>query len=105
MFLAATLVAAIATSPPPDDAKNIALSTAILDRVGDRLWPNWSKAPFAIDLLTANGPVEVNFAQPIVLPSFPPTLEASFPLGNGVPTIIIGEPQFTAAKTPIRWSV
>jgi hypothetical protein len=104
MLLAALAAAVIATSPPPDDANNIALSTAILNRVGDRLWPDWSKAPFAIDLLTADGPVEINFAKPIPVPSFPPQLEASFPLG-GVPTIVIGEPRFTAARTPTRWSV
>ena len=102
LFAAAVV---IATSPPPADAKNIALSTAILDRVGDEIWPDWSKAPFAIDLLTGGGPVEINFAKPIPVPSYPPQLEASFPFANGVPTIVIGEPRFTIARTPIRWSV
>ncbi len=38
-------------------------------------------------------------------PSFPPNLEATFPWDDGVPTIVIGEPQFTQAKTPTRWAV
>lgn len=98
-------VSPIVTVPPPSDAANIALSTSIVQRVGDDIWPNWAKTPFAIDLLTASGPIEVNFERPIPVPSFPPQLEASFPFPNGVPTIVIGEPQFTQANTPIRWSV
>jgi beta-lactamase regulating signal transducer with metallopeptidase domain len=93
---------------PAADARNIALSTAILDRVGDGLWPNWTKAPFAIALVTPHGPIEINFTKPGPLPSLPPLppgVEATFPLPNGVPTIFMGEPQFVKAKTPIRWSV
>ena len=97
--------APIVTTPPAADAANIALSATIAQRVGDRIWPDWSKTKFAIDLLTAGGPVEVNFDKPVPVPSFPPQMEASFPFSNGVPTIVIGEPQFTQAKTPIRWSV
>lgn len=99
------LAVALQVTPSTQDRRNIALSTAIVQRVGDRLWPTWSKTPFAIDLLTAGGPVAINFPKPFPAPSFPKQLEATFPLGNGVPTIVIGEPQFTAAKTPIRWSV
>ena len=107
IFAAAFLAVAAAppASPSPEDRRNIALSTAIVAHVGDRLWPNWSKTPFAIDLLTAAGPVAINFPKPLAAPSFPRRLEATFPLANGVPTIVIGEPRFTAAKTPIRWSV
>jgi hypothetical protein len=100
------LVAAVpSTIAPAGDEANIALSEAVLKRVGDTMWPSWSSASFAIDLLTANGPVEINFEKPIPAPSFPPDLEATFPWDNNVPTIVIGEPQFTQAKTPIRWSV
>lgn len=95
----------IATVPPASDAPNIVLAESIVQRVGNSIWPNWSETPFAIDLLTSSGPVEVNFRKPIPVPSFPPNLEASFPFPNGVPTIVIGEPRFTQAKTPIRWTV
>src|SRR5437588_12370001 len=108
MFLALSLLIAVAAgpaTPSPADVQNIALSTAIVQRVGDRLWPNWTQTPFAIDLLTASGPALINFAQPIPVPSYPPQFEATFPLSNGVPTVVIGEPQFTQANTPTRWSV
>lgn len=106
-MLATLLLAAAAASatPSPDDLKNIALSTQIVQRVGDDLWPKWSQTQFAIDLITANGPAGIGMAGPSPAPSFPPELEATFPLQNGVPTIVIGEPQFTASKTPVRWSV
>ncbi|MBV9271885.1 MAG: hypothetical protein JO165_12380 [Candidatus Eremiobacteraeota bacterium] len=94
---------AIATPSPADDA-NIKLSMAIVQRIGDRLWPQWSKAPFAIDLITPDGPVLVNVDKPFTPPSFPPNFEATFPLSNGVPTIVIGVPQYSKS-TPVRWSV
>ncbi len=107
MLFALTLIAATAApgTATPEDMRNIALSTAIVQRIGDKLWPNWTQTPFAVDLVTAAGPIAINFPQPVAIPSFPPQLEATFPFPNGVPTIVIGEPQFTQASTPIRWSV
>jgi hypothetical protein len=99
------VTAAPAAVPSPADRANIALSMQIAARVGDRLWPKWSEVPFVIDLLTAGGPVMVNADTPVPVPAFPTNLEATFPLSNGVPTIVIGEPQFTLAKAPTRWSV
>ena len=87
------------------DALNINLAMAIEQRVGNSIWPHWSQTPFPIDLITAAGPIEIGFDKPIPAPSFPPQMEATFPWANGVPTIVIGEPQFTQAKTPVRWSV
>ncbi|HEY1680102.1 MAG TPA: hypothetical protein VGF98_00480 [Candidatus Tumulicola sp.] len=98
--LAAT-PAPVATAAPADLA-SIALATSMLHTVGDSIWPNWTSAPFRIDLLTANGPVESNFASPQPAPSFPPNLEATFPWADGVPTIVIGEPQFVQAHEPMR---
>ena len=108
LLLFALIVAAAggpAPSPSPADRENIALGMQIATRVGDRLWPQWSQTPFVIDLLTADGPVMVNADTPDPAPAFPTNLEATFPLSNGVPTIVIGEPQFTQAKTPVRWTV
>jgi hypothetical protein len=90
---------------PANDMQYINLAVQIAQRVGDRIWPGWSKTPFPIDLLTARGPVEINFDKPVPAPSFPPQTEATFPWPNGVPTIVIGERQFTQAQTPIRWTV
>jgi hypothetical protein len=94
-----------AATASPEDLAGIALATSMLHTVGDSIWPGWTSAPFRIDLLTTNGPVEINFASPEPAPSFPPNLEATFPWADGVPTIVIGEPKFVQAHAPIRWTV
>lgn len=93
-----------AAALPPPDAANIAVSTAIVQRVGDAIWPDWSRTPFQIDLLTQDGPVLVNVDKPFTPPNFPKDLEATLVLNTG-PIIVIGEPKYTQASTPIRWSV
>jgi hypothetical protein len=107
LALPALLAASVATAsaqPSPADRANIALSTAIVARVGDALWPGWSKTPFAIDLITQDGPVLLNVSRPFTPPPFPRDLEATITLDSG-PLIVIGQPQFTSSKSPMRWSV
>ena len=106
MLIASALVLATAASatPAPHDRSNIALSTAVVQRVGDGIWPGWSAPPFQIDLLTESGPVLVNVRKPFTPPKFPKDLEATLMLDTG-PIIVIGQPRFTQAATPIRWSV
>lgn len=98
------IAAAVSAAATPQDMANIALSTQIVQRIGDSLWPGWSKTPFQIDLITADGPVLVNVERPFTPPKFPADLEATLTLQSG-PIIVIGEPRFTQAPTPIRWSV
>lgn len=102
---ARTATPAPAASASSEDAAAIALATSILHTVGDSIWPGWSSAPFRIDLLTGNGPVEINFGSPQPAPSFPSNLEATFPWADGIPTIVIGEPKFVQAHAPIRWTI
>lgn len=105
MLTALTIIAAaLAPAPRPEDLQNIALSTAIVQRVGDRLWPDWSKTSFGIDLLTQDGGVLVNVDKPFTPPTFPRELEATLVLESG-PIVVIGQPKYTQAATPIRWSV
>jgi hypothetical protein len=104
MLAAVTITAALSAAATPSDAANIALSTQIVQRIGDSIWPGWSKTPFQIDLITQDGPVLVNVDQPFRPPKFPPDLEATLTLQTG-PIIVIGEPKFTQAATPVRWSV
>ena len=99
------LLAQLLASPTAADSQNIARSEAIAQRVGDTLWPGWSHAPFGIDLQTPNGSVLLNSPASFDLPNVPPTFEATMVLGPNIPTIVIGEPVLTQAKTPIRWSV
>jgi hypothetical protein len=105
MMQARAAVPTPAATTSTEDLAGIALATSILHTVGDSIWPGWTSAPFRIDLLTADGPVEINFASPQPAPSFPPNLEATFPWADGVPTIVIGEPKFVQAHAPIRWTV
>jgi hypothetical protein len=108
MIAAVAFIAALASDGPAlslADRRNIDLSMKIIGRIGDKLWPGWSKTPFDIALITPNGPVLVNVDKPVSVPSVPPSIEATFPLSDGIPTIVIGEPQFTNANTPTRWSV
>lgn len=101
LFAAATSLA----TPSPADMANIDLAKTIVSRVGDRIWPQWSRTPFAIDLLTGHGSALIGLTMASPPPSFPTDLEATFPLANGVQTIVIGEPALTAARTPVRWTV
>jgi hypothetical protein len=108
MIAAVALSAALASESATlslADRRNIDLSMRIIARIGDKLWPAWSKTPFDIAVITANGAVLVNVDKPVPVPSVPPSIEATFPLSDGIPTIVIGEPQSTSANTPIRWSV
>jgi hypothetical protein len=104
MLLPLVTALALAAQLPPADAANIDLSTAIVQRVGDSLWPSWSTTPFQIDLLTQDGPVLVNVDKPFTPPNFPKDLEATLVLQTG-PIIVIGEPKFAQTDTPTRWSV
>lgn len=107
MIAAAVLAGAAGialATPAPADLRNIAFSTAIVQRVGDSVWPGWGQTPFQIDLVTANGPALINVAKPFAPPPFANTLEATLILDTA-PIVVIGEPQFTHAKTPVRWSV
>ncbi len=107
MIAAVALIAALASDGPTlslADRRNIDLSMKIVARVGDKIWRAWSRTPFDIALITASGPVLVNVDEPVPVPSVPPNIEATFPLSDGVPTILIGEPQFVGV-TPIHWSV
>jgi hypothetical protein len=95
----------------------------INETLGDQVWSGWSKAPFAVLLVTPEYEFLVRHPRPSgdftslgydsLLRSdvlyrkrvFAPNLLATFPAVNGLPTIVIGEPQNTAAKTPTRWLV
>ena len=83
---------------------------------GDRLWPRFGALPFRIDLLTPEGEVLINAPPPLpglhftrsgdyyVRESvFAKSLEAT--MGLDGPTIVIGTPAGTAAKTSTRWVI
>jgi hypothetical protein len=90
-------------------------------QLGDRIWPGWHEAPFALLLVTPEYEFLLNHPNPS--PDFakaaPDTLlgapvfyrkrvfstdmQATFPAVNGVSTIVIDEAELTADKTSTRW--
>lgn len=93
------------------------------EKLGERVWKGWSKAPFAVLLVTPEYEFLVRHPQPSkefisigydsLLKSevyfrkrvFKPDLLATFPAVGGVSTIIIGQPENTEARTSTRWVV
>ncbi len=113
----APALSAPAPAPSAADRAGIAEARAIARTVGDKLWPNWSKTRFTIDLLTptyeilldarsvptgfTRGPNGEAYRKRV----FPPNLEATFPAFDARPVVVIGQQPLTAAKTPTRWTV
>ena len=96
----------------------------VAEREGGPIWPSFAAEPFRILLVQADGERLYCFAEPapqgftetgydpvaacpaaVRRPAqFPPNLLATFPLGDGVPTIVIGAPEATG-KVPHEWVV
>ncbi|HMF56059.1 MAG TPA: hypothetical protein VK619_06845 [Pyrinomonadaceae bacterium] len=93
------------------------------DRVGDRVWKNWKKTPFAVLLVTPDYEFLIRHPKPSndftsigydsLLRSevyfrkrvFQTGLLATFPAVSGVSTIVIGQAENTDAKTSTPWIV
>ncbi len=106
---------AAAQQLPHDDAVRIAEFYRLAPRIQDQLWPEWSKVPAPLLLVTPNAeflthhlapPKEFTkvaddlFARPR---QFPTNLLATFPAFGPPSVIVIGEPQNTQAKTSTPW--
>ena len=108
---------------PDADRTRIGEAIRLAALVGNRIWPDWEKAPFAILLITSEHEFLVRHPNPSndfvsigedsVLKEivwfrkrqFSPNLLATFPAVGGVPTIVIGQPQNTDARTSARWVI
>lgn len=120
----ALLCAAAAQQLPHDDAVRIAEGFRLAHQIEDKIWPGWSRAPFSVLLVTSDGEFLINHPkQPegftraghsdlldsdvYVRPrKFPLTFLATFPaVGDGIPVIVIGQPQNTAAKSSTPWVI
>jgi hypothetical protein len=119
------LAQAVVVTPRIREDDRIRLAEAFLlgEKLADRVWPGWSKAPFAVLLVTPEHEFLVRHPQPskdftpigydALLKSevyfrkrvFQPALLATFPAVGGISTIVIGQPENTAAKTSTRWVV
>jgi hypothetical protein len=105
-----------------DDRIRLAEAFRLADKLGNKAWKDWSKSPFAVVLVTPeheflvrhpNPPKEfTESAYDSMLKSkiyyrkrvFNPEFLATMYVG-GVPTIVVGQAENTAAKTSTRWVV
>jgi hypothetical protein len=109
----------------PVDRTRLAEVFRLSDRIGDRVWPNWSKAPFAILLVTPEHEFLIRHPKPsadfsnlgydLVLKSdvyyrktnFSPHLLATFPAisGSMSSTIVVGQAENTLSRTSTPWVI
>jgi hypothetical protein len=132
MRLSIVLICVLAFAPlvraePPAiaavDRVRIAEAFRLADAVGNKVWPAWDKAPFAVLLVTADHEFLIRHPKPSsdftelghddMLKSkvlyrkrtVNRDLLATYPIVGGVSTIVIGQAEHTMAKTSTRWVV
>jgi len=124
-LLAAISFSAAAQQPQLDNTDRIRLAEAfrLADTMGNRLWPGWAKAPFAVLLVTADNEFLIRHDKPsadfklvnydsilhsnvyVRKRTQPANLLATFPIVGGIPTIVIGQAENTAKKTSTPWVI
>ncbi|HET6979888.1 MAG TPA: hypothetical protein VFI24_26385 [Pyrinomonadaceae bacterium] len=105
------------------DRTRIAEAFRLSDQLGDSLWAGWSKAPFAVLLVTPDKEFLIRHPQPTKdftaigydtkLKSdifyrdrkFQTNLLATFPAVGGISTIVIGQAENTDSKTSTPWVI
>ena len=105
------------------DRTRLAEMFRLAERIEDRIWPNWSKAPFAVLLVTPEYEFLIRHPKPSpdfmslgydsVLKSdiyyrkrtFDMHFLATFPAVGGISTIVVGQAENTSAKTSTPWVV
>lgn len=110
-------------SVPDVDRIRIAEAFRIGQTLGNRVWKDWDKAPFAVLLVTPETEFLIRHPKPSkdftsigydsLLQSnvyfrkrtFSPNLLATFPAVGGVSTIVIGQAENTSKKTSTAWVV
>jgi hypothetical protein len=121
MFLRVLLVAATILLPqslpqvPSDDAVRIHEFYRLAQQIQDELWPNWSKVPSPLMLVTPEGEFLTYHPSPprdfkdvgsgfyFRQRQFPTSLLATFPAFGPPSVIVIGQPKNTDAKTSTPW--
>ena len=125
LVLSAASFALAQDSPRMSEVDRVRLAEAfrIGETMGDRLWPGWHKAPFAVLQVTSENEFLIRHPQPSAdfkLVNYdsllrsniyyrkrtqPQNLLATFPLVGGVPTIVIGQAENTDKKSSTPWVV
>ena len=105
------------------DRVRLAEAFRLSEKLGDALWPGWTKAPFAVLLVTRDKEFLVRHPRPTKdftslgydarLKSdvyfrdrkFQTDFLATFPAVGGVSTIVVGQAENTASKTSTPWVI
>lgn len=110
---------------PETDRTRLAEAFRLGDQLGDRIWPGWSKAPFAVLLVTPEHEFLIRHPQPSAdfvklgyddklksdvsfrKRTMSPGFLATFPAirGSMVSTIVVGQAENTFVKTSTPWVV
>lgn len=121
-----TLAPAAAQVPPAipaADAVRIAEGFRLADALGNKVWPDWDRAPFAVLLVTPDHEFLVRHPKPsddfklvgedavlkqkvwVRKRTFSTQFLATFPAVSGVTTIVVGQAENTESKTSSRWVI
>jgi len=105
------------------DRLRLAEAFRLFDSMHDAVWHEWSRAPFAVLLVTTENEFLLRHEKPTddfkplgddpvlktpvcVRPrKYDVSLLATFPAVGAVPTVVIGQAENTTAKTPTAWVV
>jgi len=102
---------------PAGDAIRVAEFYRLSSQIQDKVWPNWSKTPAPLLLVSADTEYLTHFENPpkefikvnddfYSRPrQFPTDLQATFPAVGFPPAIVIGEPANTQSKTSTPWLI
>ena len=125
-FCPSAILSSFPPSPAPKlpaaDRVRLAEAFRIAGQFQNKIWENWSKAPFAVLLVTPTGEFLVRHSKPTddfepffydtILKAgilhrkqrFPENLLATFPAVGGVPTIVVGQPE-AVSKSSAEWVI
>jgi hypothetical protein len=123
LLLPGFTAAQAAPTIPVADRIRIAELYRLADQIQDKIWPGWSKAPFAILLITPEHEFLIRHPEPTkdfadagydeLLKSrifyrkrqFDPAFLATFAAVGTIPTIVVGEAEKTMSKTSSPWVI
>lgn len=106
---------------PERDRIRLAEAFRLAEEVGEKLWPGWATAPFAVLLITPEHEFLIRHPRPSddftllgrdeLLRSdvyfrkrgFQLNFEAAFPAVSGISTVVIGQAENTSSRISTRW--
>jgi hypothetical protein len=125
--LTLSLAVLLSAEPAPAlrevDRARIAEAFRLADALGNRAWPGWDQAPFAVLLVTPAHEFLIRHPKPsadftplgedsvlkhkvwVRKRQYSPAFLATFPAVGGVPTVVIGRAESTTSKTSTRWVI